>query len=67
MLKTLGADGTVTIKIGKQGAVDNAGTNVVSGNLSSVSVTATITTDDFTNLRDAINNVSGETGGSIIF
>ena len=50
VLKTLGADGTVTIKIGKQGSVDNAGTNVVSGNLSSVSVTA-ITTDDFTNLR----------------
>ena len=62
VLKTLSNDGTVTIKLGKQGSVDSAGTNIVSGTLSSVSVTATITTTDFTNLRDAINNVSGETG-----
>ena len=44
VLKTLGADGTVNLKLVNKVQLDNAGTNVVSGNLSSVSVTATITT-----------------------
>ena len=58
LLKTLDAAGTVTLNIGKQGSVGTIDNN----GLSAAVVTATIQTDDFTNLRDAINNVSGETG-----
>ena len=63
LLKTLSASGTMTLEIGKQGSVGTSGAN----GLSAVVVNATITTDDFTNLRDAINNVSGETGVTASF
>ncbi len=45
------ANGTITIKIGQNGSVTSLTT-----------VSATVTTTDLTNLRDAINAVSGDTG-----
>ena len=63
LLKTLSADGAVQIEIGKQGSVGAPGAN----GLSAVTVAATITTTDFTALRDAINNASGETGVTASF
>ena len=63
LLKTLSAAGTISLEIGKQGTVGASGAN----GLSAVVVNATITTTDFTNLRDAINNVSGETGVTASF
>lgn len=65
LLKTLSADGSVQLEIGKQGTVD--GTSPSANGLSSVTVAANITQTDFTALRDAINNVSGETGVTASF
>ena len=44
-------DGTITLKIGQNGSVSSLST-----------VSGTVTTSDLTNLRDAINAVSGDTG-----
>lgn len=56
ILQTLSAAGSVTLEIGKQGAVGTSEATVST-------VTATITdTTDLSALRDAINEVSGATG-----
>lgn len=56
ILQTLSAAGSVTLSIGKQGAVGTSEATVST-------VTATITdTTDLSALRDAINEVSGATG-----
>ena len=56
ILQTLSAAGSVTLEIGKQGAVGT-------GEATVSTVTATISdTTDLSALRDAINEVSGATG-----
>ena len=56
ILQTLSAAGSITLEIGKQGAVGT-------GEATVSTVTATITdTTDLSALRDAINEVSGATG-----
>ena len=65
MISSVSADGVVQIDIGKQGQVVGSGGNV--NGLSAVQINATVTTTDLTGLRNAINNVSGETGVTASF
>ena len=61
LLQSVSTDGTIDLKIGKQGAVGT-------GDATQVTVTATISdTTDLTALRDAINEVSGSTGVTASF